>query len=200
MFSVATDVSLLHSFSKGQHFNAIGQTVQYQYHFEKKKSIYVQVSYHTAGNYSNNLFGTAKNPLTIPQRLNYTASSQLHYRQFSVGGKYFFKGAADAEQAFNIYGMAGFGLLFAKVDNSFDKSVDTAIYQIPQRAIAGSATVRRLTFDVGVGGEFLLGGGIYFYTELRTWLPASDYQSPYLYNNDIPRVLMLNGGIRLLID
>jgi hypothetical protein len=53
---------------------------------------------------------------------------------------------------------------------------------------------------VGIGGEFPLGGGICLYTELRTWLPASDYPSPYLYNSDIPRVLLLTGGIRILFD
>jgi hypothetical protein len=199
-FSIATDISLLRSFSKGQNFTSIGQTIQYQYHFAKKESVYAWLSYHTAGKFKNNFSATAKDTVTSPQRIDYSASSSLRYQQISIGWKHYFKGIYDNEEFPNLYGTAGFGLLSAKAENTFNKAVDAARYKIPQQSVAGSASLRRLTFDVGIGGEISLGGGIYFYTELRTWLPASDYPSPYLYNNDIPRVGLLNGGIRILFD
>jgi len=94
--------------------------------------------------------------------------------------------------------LAGFGLLFGRAENTFNKAIDTAKYRVQQ--LPGNGKFRRLTFDVGLGVEAPIGTGFYFYGELRTWLPASDYPSPYLNNNDGPRVLLLNGGLRLLFD
>jgi hypothetical protein len=78
--------------------------------------------------------------------------------------------------------------------------VDTAHYHISPSLSAGTATAKRLTLDLGLGTEYPLGPSIYLYGELRTWLPASDFPSPYLYNNNIPRILLLAGGVRILFD
>ena len=67
-------------------------------------------------------------------------------------------------------------------------------------ALAGSEHFKRLTLDVSLGAEILLGAGIYLYTDVRTWIAASDYPSPYLYNNKMPRTGMVNGGIRVLLE
>jgi len=198
--SVATDLSVLRSLSEGQRFTAIGQTVQAQYHFTPKEAGYAWVSYYSPGKYKNTLTATAKDPLTTPAAINYTASSELRFRQISLGWKHYFKGAYDSEDPFNMYGTAGFGLLFAKVKNTHSPTIDTASYTLPAQAVAGSDDFRRLTFDLGLGTELRLGAGIYFYTELRTWLPASSNPAPYLFDQHTPQIVILNGGIRILFD
>ena len=198
--SIATDLSVLRSLSEGQRFTAIGQTVQAQYHFTPKEAGYAWVSYYSPGKYKNTLTATAKDPLTTPAAMNYMASSELRFRQISLGWKHYFKGAYDSEDPFNIYGTAGFGLLFSKVQNTHSQAIDTAVYIKPMQSVAGSDDFRRLTFDLALGTELKLGAGIYFYTELRTWLPASSNPAPHLFDKYTPQVAMLNGGIRILFD
>jgi hypothetical protein len=198
--SIATDLSVLRSLSEGQGFTAIGQTVQFQYHFAPKESGYAWISYYSPGKYKNALTATAKDPLTTPTDLNYTVNSELRFRQFSLGWKHYFKGAYDSEDPFNIYGSAGFGVLVSKIKNTYNQEIDTTLYTTPDRAKAGNDNFKRLTFDLAVGTELKLGAGIYFYTELRTWLPASSNPSPYLYDKYTPQVAILNGGIRILFD
>ncbi len=200
MASVTTDLSLLRSLSEGQKFTAIGQTVQFQYHFTLKETGYAWISFYSPGKYRNLLTATAKDPLTTPATINYTSRSELRFRQISLGWKHYFKGAYDGEDPFNIYGTAGFGLLLSKIENTYDQAIDTAFYVLPEKAIAGSGDFRRLTFDLALGTELKLGSGIYFYTELRSWLPASSNPSPYLFDKYTPQVAILNGGIRILFD
>jgi hypothetical protein len=73
--SIATDVSLLRSFTKGSAFWAIGQTVQAHYHFAPKTSGYASISYYTNGSFKNGLTAFAVDSLVSPQQLNYTVSS-----------------------------------------------------------------------------------------------------------------------------
>lgn len=195
--SIATDLSVLRSLSQGQRFTAIGQTVQAQYHFTPTEAAYAWGSYYSPGNYKNTLTATAKDPATTPAAVNYTSSSELRFRQLSLGWKHYFKGAYDSEDPFNIYGTAGFGILFAIVKNSHSQSIDTLLYHLPAQSVAGSDDVKRLTFDLALGTELKLGAGIYFYTELRTWLPASSNPAPYLFDKHTPQVAILNGGIRI---
>ena len=197
-FSVGTDLSLLHDFTKNQQFTAFGQTVQLNFHFTKKQSLYAWISYYTNGKYQNDLTALPKFLSTTPPSVSYTSFSRIGYRQISVGWKHYFKETFESEGPYAIYGLAGFGLLFGRAENTFNKTIDTSKYRVPQ--LPGSATFRRLTFDVGLGVEAPIGTGFYFYGELRTWLPASDYPSPYLYNSDAPRVVLLNAGLRLLFD
>jgi hypothetical protein len=124
----------------------------------------------------------------------------LRFRQFSLGFRHYFKGAYNSEATLGLYGLAGFGLLLVRATNEYNLPVDTTQYQLPQRAVTGATNIVRLTADVGLGAETLLGGGIYLYADLRTWIQASRFPSPYLYNNALPRVVILNGGIRILFD
>ena len=83
--SISTDISVLHSFTKGSKFWAFGQTVQGQYHFNEKTTAYAWVSYYTAGHFKNQLTALGKDSIANPQQLDLTASSTLRYRQISLG-------------------------------------------------------------------------------------------------------------------
>jgi len=199
-FSIATDLNLLHHFTRNESFTAIGQTVYYQLHFSKKETAYAWVSYHTGGKFKNDLSAVATDSITTPQRLSFTASSRVNFSHISLGWKHYFRGGSNEEQTWGLYTTTGLGILFAHVENNFNKEFDTAHYQLSQPLLKGSATVRRLTLDLGLGTEYALAPSIFLYGELRTWLAASDYPSAYFYNNNVPRVLLLTGGIRILFD
>ena len=200
-YSIATDVTILRSLTPQQHFTAFGQTVKGNMHFSKKESGYAWLSYYTNGRFRHRATAVASDPATQPAAVNYTVYSGLRYRQVSLGWKHYFKGAYDAELTWNLYGLAGFGLLFGKAENSYSQPVDTLYYQAPYHPTTGTASFKRLTFDIGLGTEIPLGSTTYFYTELRSWLPASDYPSSYLIHNDqTPLTLVLSVGIRVLID
>lgn len=198
--SIATDVSILRSLSPGQTFWSFGQTVQGIFHIKPQGSFYAQVGYYTNGKSKNPLSATAKELTTTPQRLGYTAYSSVRMRHISLGWQHYFVGTYNNEESWNLYGTAGFGLLAGRAENRYDKVIDTALYEVPQKALSGSAQFKRLTLDLSLGAEIMLGGGIYLYTDVRTWIPASDYPSPYLYNNNVPRTLMVNGGLRILLE
>lgn len=199
-FSITTDASLLRNFTKGQVFTTIGQSVTANFHVNKKETVYAGISYYVNGNYNNPLIATEKDTSGSTTTLNYTSSSTLGYRQTSIGWKHFFLGTFDNEESVNIYGTAGFGLLTGRVENTFNQSIDTSFYTIPPQAVAGSGRFRRLTFDLALGAEISLAAGFFLFSELKTWLPASNFPSPYLFNNKTPRVLLLNGGVRILFD
>ncbi len=199
-FSLSTDISLLRNLSSNQKFTTVGQTIQANFHFTEKESVYTWLSYYVNGKYKNKLVATSKDPFTGPPDQGYISSSKLGYSQVSIGWKHYFKGSYNNEESYNIYGTAGFGLLTGRVENVFDRSIDTSVYLIPQQAIAGTKKFRRLTFDVALGAETNLATGLYLYAEVKTWLQASDYPSPFLYNNAVPKVALLNGGIRILFD
>lgn len=198
--SLTTDLSLLRSITKGQSFSAVGQTIQFQHHFTPTETGYAWISYYSPGNYKNDLSVVVKDPTTTPSVLPYTVESKLRFRQVSLGWKHYFLGSAMNEDFLSIYGAAGFGLLASKIENTFNTSIDTALYDAPTKSIAGHADFIRLTFDLTAGGEFTLAPGIYLYAEVKTWLPASSNPSPYLYNNHAPQVIIVNGGLRILFD
>ncbi len=198
--SVLTDASVLRNFTKGQSFTTIGQSIQANFHLTKTETLYASGGYHVRGNYKNTLIAMAKDVAGGTAPLSYNSTSTLGYRQLSLGWKHFFKGAYNNEESVNVYATAGFGLLTGRVENIFSIKIDTAVYAIPQQAIEGSGRFRRLTFDVSLGAETRLAAAFFLYGEVKTWLPASDYPSPYLYNNNTPQVLLLNGGVRILFD
>lgn len=198
-FSISTDVSLLRNFSPQQKFSAIGQTVQTTFHFTQKENLYAWINYYTEGKFKNNFTASAKSVFTTPQQLNYTATGRLTYRQISIGWKHYFKGSYNADNDVNIYGLAGFGFLFAKISNSHSTTIDSRLYNVPTSEGAGS--FKRLSFDIGLGAELPLGGNFYAYADGRTWLPASSNASPYLHNQrNVPLPFMLCAGLRLLFD
>lgn len=195
--SAATGISLLRNFSPRQKFNALGHTVQVAVHFTAKQSAYAWVEYYTEGKYKNDFTAMAKLALAQPQQVALQATGRLSYRHFSLGWRHYFNGGYAEEKAVSVYGIAGFGFLFAKVRNAFSTDIDTTQYNIATKA--GEGTVRKLTFDLGLGAEKLLGGQIYAFADLRYWLPASSNSSPYLHNQrNVPLPFMLSAGVRVL--
>jgi hypothetical protein len=197
--SIATDVSGLRNFSPQQKFFAFGQGVQAEVHVAKKQAIYARVNYHTAGNFSNRFTAVAKDAATVPQQMNYTVEGQWSFRQVSVGLKQFLRGSFEQETGWSAYGVAGFGLLFAKAENTLQTPVDTSVYKLQNVATIGKDDFKRLTFDIGVGVEYPVAYGFYLYSDIRTWLPVSNYPSTLLHNqNHVPLPLMLQAGMRVL--
>ncbi|WP_345238688.1 hypothetical protein [Flavisolibacter ginsenosidimutans] len=197
-FSAATGVSLLHNFSPRQQFNAVGHTIHLSAHFSPTQSAYAWVEYYTEGKFKNDFIATAKSPLLSPQQIALVATGRLAYRHFSIGWKHYFKGSYSNDNSVNVYGLAGFGFLFATVSNTFSTNVDTTQYSLA--TASGSGTVRKLTFDVGLGAERSLAGNIYLFADVRSWLPASSNPSPYLHNQrNVPLPFMLSAGLRILL-
>jgi len=199
-FSILTDASLLRNLTKGQSFTTIGQSVQANFHFTKTETVYISAGYHVRGKYKNTLLATPKDTAGGVTPVSYVSSSSLAYRHFSIGWKHYFLGAFNNEESINVYSTAGFGLLAGRVENTFSFRPDTAFFVIPQQAIEGTGRFQRLTFDVSLGVEKSIAAAFFLYGELKTWLPASNFPSPYLYNNHTPQVLLLNGGVRILFD
>ena len=193
-FSLSTGLSGIHNFSPQQQFTTFGQSIRSFFHFSPKQSAYAWFDYYAEGKFENDLTATAKSPSTVPQQINYLASSRMTYLELSLGLKHYFKGRFDGDKL-NIYGTAGFGLLFARVRNVVP--VDASLYNaVPQ---PGEGRFRKLTFDLAVGAEQPLGGPFYFFGDVRSWLPASTDSSAYLINQkNIPLTLGLCAGVRVL--
>lgn len=197
--SVVTDLGLQRSLKEGQQFWAVGHTAQLQCHFTPEESAYVWIAYYSNGKFENHLVANAKSSTTTPQQVAYRNNADMRFKHFSLGWKHYFKGAADLEEGWNLYGYVGFGILLGKVSNSHSASMDTSLYQVP--VLSGTADFKRLTWDLGLGWETPIGGALYFYNEARLWVPASDYPSTHLFvNRKAPLVAMLNFGIRVLFD
>lgn len=195
--SIAPDLSLMRNFSPKQKFWALGETVQFDFHFNKKQTAYAWLAYYTPGKFSNNFTATAKSSNTIPPVIPFKASAKWRNNEISMGWKHYFKGSFDAEAGYNIYSIAGFGLMFTKVQNVFSPGIDTSLYTTPTRF--GSSEFYRLTIDLGTGIEVPIGGNFFIYSDLRTWVPSSDYPSPYLHSNkNVPLPFMISGGLRVL--
>jgi hypothetical protein len=198
-FSLATDFSVQRNLKKEQQYWSIGQTVTGHFHITPKDGAYVWLAYYSNGKFSNDVTATAKSVLTNPQFINYRNNAAVRFKHISLGWKHYFTGNAQAEKLLNIYGYVGFGLMLGKVTNTHSVSIDTLNYQLP--VFAGSANFKRLTLDLGLGGEYPLGGDLYFYLEGRLFAPTSDYPSKYiLINNDAPFPFSANIGFRVLIN
>ncbi len=198
-FSVSTDLSYLRSFTKAQKFHSFGQTVHAQWHLREKETIYAWISYFVEGKYSNPFTATAKDSSVSPTLQNYTSNSRLRYRTLSIGWKHYFKGNFYREDpGLSIYSLAGFGLLSGRVENRYDPGVDTSRYNTPQKALEGIEGFKRLTVDLGLGIETELFSSVYLYGEVRTWIPITDFPSPYLVNDDVPKVVTAGLGLRVL--
>ena len=199
LWSIATDLNLQHNFKKEQRFWAAGHTVQFQFHYTKHDGAYAGVSYHSVGNFTNHVTATAKSPFTIPSAINYTNEAKMRFKQISVGWKHYLKGWAGDEDNWNLYGCAGFGLLLGRVQNVHSTHIDTFLYHVP--VLNGISNFKRLTLDLCLGWETNLGGAIFFYNEVKCWIPTTDYPSPYIFvNRDAPLVASIHFGIRILFD
>jgi hypothetical protein len=197
-FSLGTGFSGLRNFSPDQKFWAFGQTVRTNFHFSPTQSAYAWLDYYSEGTYRNNFTAITKPPFFTPLQIPFTATGRLTYRHFSLGWKHYFRGSYEAERGVNLYGMAGFGFLFARIRNQFSQDIDLSRYFVPTQPTAG-VNFRKLTFDLGIGGELPLGGGFYAVADARTWLPASSKTSPYLHSQrNVPLPVIASIGLRVL--
>jgi len=196
-FSFATNLDLQRSIKKDQRFWTIGQTINAIFNITPKEGVYVSFSYYTNGNFKNNLTATAKSTLTSPQEINYVNSSQIRFKQFSIGWRKYLVGACDIEKGWNLYASAGLGLLPGRVSNVHSTSIDTVFYNVP--VLSGVANFKRLTADLAVGYEKPIGAYFFLYAEGKAWIPASDYPSKYIFVNDnAPLTAMFAVGLRIL--
>lgn len=195
--SVAPDLSIMRNFSPNQKFWSVGQTVQFNFHFNPKQSAYAWINYYTPGKFKNSFTATSKSSGTTPSAIPFKASAKWRNNEVSLGWKHYFKGTYDAEAGYNIYSLAGFGLMFTKVENIFSQAIDTSLYNTP--TLAGNSEFYRLTIDLGAGVEFPIRGNFFLYSDMRTWIPTTDYPSPFLHNNkNVPLPFIISGGMRIL--
>ena len=199
-WSLTSDASVMRNLSPHQKFWAFGQTIQAQFHFTPKESMYIWMSYYSPGKFSNHFSAIAKTTGTTPQEQDFIVHGTWRPRQISVGWKHYLKGSFDLESGWNLYFTTGFGLMVSKVENEFNIKVDTANYIYPANPVNGNNSFRRLTLDVGLGVEYPIGSDIYLYSDLRTWISASD-APPSVYFHDtknVPMPVIASLGIRLL--
>jgi hypothetical protein len=161
--------------------------------------VYAWLSYYSNGKFHNDLIATAKSSTTNPQQISFVNNALMRYKHISIGWKHYLKGAFDNEGSWNLYGYAGFGLMLGRIQNSYSSIIDTANYSVPVNS--GKSNFKRLTADLGLGWEIMLGGDIYFYNEARAEIPTSDYPSPYLFlNRNAPLMASVNAGIRIVFN
>lgn len=200
-FSVATDISLLRNFSPQQKFWGFGQTVQGNFHFSKKETAYAWITYYSQGKFTNNFKAAERTLGTVPDAMQYSVTGKWRYRQVSLGWKHYFKGSYDEEKTWNIYGIAGFGILFTRAENNLSSTIDTTVYMLKPKPILGTDDFKRLTIDLGIGTEYPVGGNVFLYGDVRTWIPSSFYPSPLFHNKrNVPFPIIINAGIRILFD
>ena len=199
-WSLSSDASVMRNLSPHQKFWSFGQTIQGQFHFTPKESMYVWMSYYSPGKFSNHYLAIAKSVGTNPQQQDFIVHGTWRPRQISVGWKHYLKGAFDQESGWNLYGTAGFGLMVSKVENEFNIKPDTANYIYPSYPVDGNNSFRRLTFDLGLGFEYVLGSDIYLYSDVRTWVSASDAPASVYFHDtrNVPMPVIVSVGIRLL--
>jgi hypothetical protein len=198
-FSFATNASLQKNFKKDQRFHAVGQDLIFNWHFTAHIGAYASFSYYSTGKFKNNLSAAAKSPGTLPQQIFFTNNARVSLKQISIGWKHYLVGSSDAETGWNLYGAAGFGIIFGKAVNNYSTAIDTSLYAIPQQPVNGSGHFKRLSLDLALGWELPLGADIYLYSEARMWIPTTDYPSKYLFvNNNAPLAGMITAGLRLL--
>jgi len=194
--SLSSDFSLQHAFKKDQRYWGFGQTVSAQLNLSPKDAAYIWFCYYSNGKVSNEVNAIAKSPATLPAQIAYTNRGEIGFKQISVGWRHYLKGDYASED-WNLYGILGFGLVFGSATSTASAAIDTSLYDVP--VLAGKGKFKRLTYDLGLGFEQPMGGDIYFYTEVKTFIPATDYPNQHLYVNDnAPLTAYLNLGFRIL--
>ncbi len=92
-------------------------------------------------------------------------------------------------------------MMYGNASNTFSTNIDTALYTIQYNVVHGSGDFKRLTFDITGGVEFPISYEIYIYSEMRMYIPTTDYPSKYLLNNShAPFLCGINLGLRILFD
>ena len=200
-FSAATDISLLHNFDPQQKFTVLGLTIMPQWHLDKKNTVYAWLNFHWKGKYENTLIATANSPTTQPQTISFSNQSEMKLKQISFGFKRYLIGSYNSLEKFNLYAAAGFGVMYGNASNIFSTNIDTSLYTIQYNVVHGSGDFKRLTFDLSGGIEFPISYEIYIYSEMRMYIPTTDYPSKYLLNNShAPKLCSINLGLRILFD
>jgi hypothetical protein len=198
MFSVGTDVSLLRNFSPQQKFWALGSTLSVNFHVAPKDGPYIWLSYFTPGRFTNTFTAVAKSPGTDPQIRNFVVGGKWNLRNVSVGWKHYLKGSFNEEYNWSLYGLAGLGLQFTKVQNDYKTAIDTALYTTNAPA-SGLRNVYGWTADLGLGIEYPAAPDFYFFSDVRTWLPVGGKESPYFHRNEkTPFPFTIGVGFRIL--
>jgi hypothetical protein len=203
-YSISTDLSAIRSQKKNQQFWGAGHTIKAELHFAQKDGAYAWFSYFIPGKFKNNLTATARSPATLPQVIAFKNSAGMSIKQLSIGWKHYFKGGCNADTdpktiGWNFYGSGGFGVMGGKVNNNFSAAIDTALYAVP--LLNGESRFKRLTVDLAAGCEYPLNSIVSIYSELKAWIPASDYPSKYLLVNDnAPLILSFTFGLRIYFD
>lgn len=196
-FSLSTDGNILRSLRKQQRFWAVGQTVTGHFHFTPKNEAYAWVVYYTNGVFHNQLNASAKQPTTTPQQIAFTNTARMRIRQISLGWKHYLKGSYNAEEKWNLYASAGWGLMMGRIENTQSVKIDTSNYYV--QVLEGSAHFKRLTADFTLGYEKPVGADVFLYLEARALLPITDYPSQFIYIYDnAPFVGSVNIGVRVL--
>ena len=187
------------NFSPKQKFWAIGQTIWAQFHFSEKETIYASLAYHSQGNFENQFTAIAKSGSTFPASIVYDIKGKMRSNEISIGWKHFWWGGFNSENIINIYTISGFGILFGHMENIYSNAIDTSLYDNSAAPLNGQGKFKRLTLDLGIGLEYPVGGTLYVYSDLRTWLPTTNYPSQYLHSNEkVPLPLIFNVGLRIL--
>ena len=200
-FSLATDISIIHCFDEQQKFTTGGQTVIPQWHIDNKNTVYGWFSYHANGKYNTTLTATAKSPSTQPQSFTFNNQSQMRLRQISFGYKRYLIGSFERLEKFSLYGAGGFGLMFGTASNTFSTVIDTSLYTINSKVVHGTGDFKRLTFDITGGAEFPVAYELFVYTEVRMYIPTTDYPSSYLVKtSNAPFLGSIHLGIRVLFN
>jgi len=200
-FSLATDLSILHNFDGQQKFTVVGQTLIPQWHVDKKRTLYAWLTYHSNAKYKSTLTATAKSPGTQPQSFTFSNESAMRLRQISVGFKRYFIGSFENLEKFNFYAAGGFGLMMGTASNTFSMYIDTALYTVHNNVVHGTGDFKRLTFDITGGAEFPVAYELFIYSEVRMYVPITDYPSSYLLkSSNAPFLGSFNLGIRVLFN
>ena len=195
----ATDLSILRNFAPGQQFWAFGQDLKFHFFPVVKDGIYFSACYFSDGKFKDHLTATAKSPTTIPQEIQFVNHARLRMKIMTIGWKHFIKGNNEAEESWNLYSIAGFGLMFGRATNEYSTVVDTSLYTLPAQPVNGEGHFKRLTLDLGLGYEYPLVYEIFIYAEARVSIPTSEYPSKYLaVNNNAPFPGMLSAGLRMI--
>ena len=153
------------------------------------------------GKYENTLIATATSPTTQPQTISFSNQSEMKLKQISFGFKRYLIGSYNHLEKFNLYAAGGFGVMYGNASNIFSTNIDTSLYTIQYNVVHGSGDFKRLTFDLSGGVEFPISYEIYIYSEMRMYIPTTDYPSKYLLNNShAPKLGSINIGLRILFD
>ena len=172
-----------------------------QWHLDEKNTVYAWLNFHMKGKYEKTLIATAKSPTTQPQTISFSDQSEMKLKQISFGFKRYLIGSFNSLEKFNLYAAGGFGIMYGNASNTFSTNIDTALYTIQYNVVHGAGDFKRLTFDITGGVEFPFSYEIYIYSEIRMYIPTTDYPSKYLLNNSrAPFLCGINFGLRILFD